>query len=169
MKRFCALLLLVCASAIAAAARTEPLITVLWPPEKPALKLTFDRFRGRGSYGGENAYAADVMVENLTDKQIPKAVFTVYFLDKNKIRIGDGTLQVADLEAGQTAKMQFAFVSVGVPASLNLVAENDMLAPPPAKTIPVKILSVPPGAKLKVDGQDSGSTPVIVRLTVGSH
>ena len=43
-----------------------------------------------------------------------------------------------------------------------------MLAPG-GKTIPLRIISVPAGAKLKVDGQESGTTPVMVRLTIGAH
>ncbi len=38
-----------------------------------------------------------------------------------------------------------------------------------AKTIPLKIVSIPPGAKLKVDGQNIGVTPIIGRFTVGTH
>ena len=151
---------------LAAVAKSEPPITMLWPPEKPALKLTFDKFREQGSYAGQNSYFSDVTVQNLTDKQIPRAFFTVYFLDKNKVRIGQGTLLVADLDAGQAAKMQFQFNSVGVPASLTLSAKKDMLG---AKTIPLRVVSVPEGASLKVDGADSGTTPVMVRLTVGTH
>jgi hypothetical protein len=81
------------------------------------------------------------------------------------VRIGQGTLQVADLDAGQAARMQFQFNSVGVPASLALSAKKDMLG---AKTIPLRVVSVPEGASLKVDGVDSGTTPVMVRLTVGT-
>jgi hypothetical protein len=165
MKSLCAIFLIAFLSVLSAPAKTEPPIVLLWPPEKPALKLTFDRFRGQGSFQGQNAYSTDVTIENLSGKQIPHALFTVYFLDKNKVRIGQGTLQVADLDAGQSAKMQFQFTSVGVPASLALSAKSDMLA----KTIPLRIISVPPGAKLKVDGQDNGTTPVMVRLTVGAH
>jgi len=139
---------------------------MLWPPDKPALKLTFDKFRQQGSYAGQNTYLADVMLQNLTDKQIPRASFTVYFLDKNKVRIGQGLLQVADLEAGQSAKMQFQFNSVGVPASLTLSAKTDMLS---AKTIPLRVVSVPPGARLRVDGVEAGTTPVMVKLTIGTH
>lgn len=58
---------------------------------------------------------------------------------------------------------------MGAPASLNLSARKDMLNSPGEKTIPLRILSVPPGAALKVDGKDSGITPVIIRVTVGSH
>jgi PEGA domain len=37
------------------------------------------------------------------------------------------------------------------------------------KTIPLRIVSVPAGARLKVDGQEAGITPIMVRLTVGTH
>lgn len=165
MKRLYALVLTVSLVLPTALAKSEPPIEILWPTDKPALKLTFDKFRGQGSYGGQNTYLSDVRIENLTGKQIPRVFFTVYFLDKNKVRIGDGTLQVADLEPGQTAKMQFQFYSVGVPASLTITPKKDMLA----KTIPLRIISVPAGAKLKVDGNDDGTTPVMVRLGVGTH
>jgi hypothetical protein len=161
--------LLIVLTAIAAFAKNEPAIVLMWPSEKPALKLTFDKFRLQGNYSGQNTYLSDVTVENLTDKQIPRAVFTVYFLDKAKVRIGEGNLQVADLDAGQSARVEFQFNSVGIPASLTLSAKKDMLAPPAAKTIPLRIVSVPPGAKLKVDGEDRGLTPAMVRLTVGTH
>jgi hypothetical protein len=159
MKRCCSICLIVFLSSLAGVAKNEPMV-MYWPSEKPAVKLTFDKFKEQGSYAGQNSYVADVMVENLTDKQIPRALFSVYFLDKNKVRIGEGTLQVGDLEARQTAKIQFQFNSVGVPAMLTLSA---------GKAVPLRILSVPAGAKLKVDGQDSGITPVMVRLTVGTH
>jgi hypothetical protein len=166
MKKLGAALLLLLLSVIPSGAKSEPAITLVWPPESPALKLSFEKFRQQGSYAGQNTYLSDVAVENLTEKQIPRAFFTVYFLDKNKVRIGQGTLLVADLEAHQIAKMQFQFNSVGVPASLTLSAKKEMLG---AKTIPLRIISVPPGAALKVDGADAGITPVMVRLTVGAH
>jgi hypothetical protein len=37
------------------------------------------------------------------------------------------------------------------------------------KTISLKVISVPPGANLRVDGQDAGLTPIMVNLTVGNH
>jgi hypothetical protein len=150
------------------AAKNEQSITMMWPPEKPALKLTFEKFRQMGVYAGQSTFVSDVTVQNLTEKQIPRASFTVYLLDKNKVRIGDGLLQVSELEAGQTAKIQFQFNCVGLPTTLTLSAKKDMLSPS-AKTIPLRIVSVPAGATLKVDGQEAGTTPVMVRLTVGAH
>lgn len=147
-------------------AKNEPVIVMTWPTEKPALKLSFEKFRQTGAYAGQNVYVSDVTVQNLTEKQIPRASFTVYLMDKNKIRIGEGLLQVSDLESGQSAKMVFQFNSVGIPASIALSAKKDMLG---AKTIPLRIISVPAGARLKVDGQESGITPVMVRLGVGNH
>jgi hypothetical protein len=147
-------------------AKNEPAIVMMWPADHPALKLSFERFRQMGTYAGQSTFTSDVVVQNLTDKQISRAAFTVYLMDKDKVRIGEGLLQVSDLEAGQTAKLQFQFNSVGIPASIALSAKKDMLV---AKTIPLRVVSVPPGAKLKVDGQEEGTTPVMVRLTVGTH
>ncbi len=167
MRRFLAILLVLLPSAVAFG-KNEPIV-LLWPPESPALRLTFDKFRQQGTYSGQNVYLSDVTVENLTEKLIPRATFTVNFFDKNKIRIGQGTLLVADLDAKQSARVQFEFNSVGIPSSLTLSAKKDMLTPPGPKTISLRVVSVPQGAKLKVDGQDSGVTPVLVRLTVGVH
>jgi PEGA domain len=169
MKKPCAIVLLIALFAAIGSAKNEPAITISWPSDKPALKLNFEKFRQMSAYGGQSVFVSDVTVQNLTDKQIPRASFNVYFMDKNKVRIGEGLLQVSDLEAGQSAKIQLQFNSVGIPANLTLSAKKDMLAPPGVKTIPLKVVSVPPGAKLKVDGQDAGMTPAIVRFTVGTH
>jgi hypothetical protein len=140
---------------------------MLWPPDKPALKLAFEKFRQVANYAGQSTFVSEVTVQNLTDKKIPRASFTVYLMDKNNVRIGDGLLQISDLEAAQSAKMQFQSSSVGIPVHLILSAKKDMLSD--VKTISLKVISVPPGANLKVDGQAAGITPVMVRLTVGTH
>jgi hypothetical protein len=164
MKRLIAALLLASTLAIPSAAKNEP-ITLMWPTDKPIIKLTFDKFRQQGGYGGENVYLTDVVAENLTDKQIPRAYFTVYLLDKNNIRVGQGSLLIADLDPKQIAKMQFQFNAVGTPVNLTISARGDV----GAKTIPLRVLTTPPGAALKVDGSVVGVTPVIVRFTVGVH
>src|ERR1700739_4155066 len=76
---------------------------------------------------------------------------------------------VSGLDPQQHVKARLQFTSAGAPAGLTLSANRDMLAVPGAGTIPFRFLSVPPGVKLKVDGQDAGITPVIVKLTVGNH
>jgi hypothetical protein len=144
-------------------------IILQWPQDKPAIKLTFGKFQQVSVFAGQSTYVCDVVVENLTDKLVPRASFTVYGNDRNSVRIGEGLLLVSDLNPQQQVKVRLQFTSVGVPASLTLSAKKDMLAAPGARTIPLRVISVPPGAKLKVDGQDAGTTPVIVRLTVGNH
>lgn len=165
MKRFCFFLVTTLVFVLQAVAKNEPTIVLQWPTQSPALKLTFTRFLQQSNIPGQKFYVSDVIVENLTDKQIPRAFFTVYFFDKDKVRIGQGILQVADLDAHQSAKMPFQFNATGVPTSLTLSAKADM----GAKTIPLRVVSVPPGAALKVDGADAGTTPVMVRLAVGVH
>jgi len=144
-------------------------LTLLWPQDKPAIKLTFGKFQQIAVLAGQSTFVCDVVVENLTDKPVPRASFTIYGNDKNNVRIGEGLLSLSDLDPQQQVKVRLQFTSVGIPVSLTLSAKKDMLSPPGVKTIPLKVLSVPPGAKLKVDGQDAGITPVMVKLTIGSH
>lgn len=159
--------ILVLASAICPA--KDSTITLLWPQDKPAIKLTFGKFQQIALLAGQSTYVCDVIVENLADKAVPHASFTVYGNDRNNVRIGDGLLVVSDLGPKQQVKARLQFTSVGIPASLTLSAKKDMLGAPGARTIPLRVLSVPAGAKLKVDGQDAGTTPVMVKLTIGSH
>jgi len=142
-----------------------------WPnQEKPTLKVTFNTFRQVGDYGGKRTLLSDVVVQNVSDKPIPHASFTVYMLDKEKVRIGNGVLVFDDLTPGESTKVQFQCATVGLPATLALVAHRDAEGIPSAnKVVPLKIISVPDGAKLIVDGKDEGITPALVNLTVGTH
>jgi hypothetical protein len=151
--------------------KPEPSIVMIWPDQtNPTLKLTFGRFTQLGSYNGQLSLESHVMVENMARKRIPLASFTVYLLDKDKVRIGNGTLNFSDLDPGQQAKLAFQVSSLGIPASLSLVARTDAAGIPTSlRTVPLKIISVPPGASLKVDGRDEGVTPATVRLAIGSH
>ena len=160
------ILLLVTALSVSAKDKDENIV-LTWPNDKPSIKLTFGRFRRLYALGNQNTYLSDVTVENLTDKGFPRVVFTVYLSDANKVRVGDGLLQVTDIGPGQQVKVAFQVNSIGVPASLSLSAKRDMLTA--AKTVPIKIISVPPGAKLKVDGQEMGVTPLMGKFAEGSH
>jgi hypothetical protein len=144
---------------------------MLWPDQaSPTLKLTFEKFVQLGSYNGQLSLGSHVMVENTSGKRIPLASFTIYLLDKDKVRIGNGTLNITDLDPGQQVKLPFQVASLGIPASLSLVARTDAAGIPTSlRTIPLKVISVPAGANLKVDGHDEGFTPATVRLTVGNH
>jgi hypothetical protein len=164
MKNWCCRVLLVCFLVSISFAKDLP-STLFWPEDKPAIKFVFGKFQEVGSFAGQNSYVSDVVVENLTDKVVPHASFTVYGSDKNHVRIADGMVTISDLNPHQQVKVRLQFSSVGVPAGLVISARKDALA----KTIPLRVLSVPPGAKLKVDGQEAGITPVMVKLTVGNH
>ena len=78
MKRNCCAFLLITFLVTASGAKNEPAITMLWPPDKPALKLGFDKFHQVSVYAGQSVFISDVTVQNLTDKQIPRAAFTVF-------------------------------------------------------------------------------------------
>lgn len=151
--------------------KIQPPIVMFWPDQaSPTLKLTFEPFSQLASYNGQMSLGSHVLVENLSNKRIGQASFTVYLLDKDKVRVGNGMLSFSDLEGGQQARISFQVMSVGTPATLSLVSRTDASgAPVSLKTIPLKIVSVPAGATLKVDGQDAGITPVTVRLPIGEH
>jgi hypothetical protein len=151
--------------------KQEASMVMFWPDQaSPTLRLTFEKFTEMAIYNGQRSLGSHVLVENLSGKRIPQASFTVYLMDKNKIRIGKGDLSITDLDAGQQAMLAFQVLSVGIPASLSLVARNDASGVPTSlRTVPLKVITVPPGATLKVDGRDEGSTPATVRLTVGNH
>jgi hypothetical protein len=145
---------------------------MMWPNQgNPTLKLTFTRFQQLSeAYEGKTSYSADVTIQNLTSRRIERASFTVYFFDKQKVRIGDTSLMVEDLGPQQQVKDSLQFFSVGWPATLELQARNDAGGiPRKTSTVPLKIITVPAGANFKVDGQDAGVSPKTVYLSVGSH
>lgn len=171
MKRIVAIFVLVLLAAVSLLAKNEPPIVLLWPNQNnPSLKLSFGRFNQLAAYNGQLSLESDVLIQNMTAKRIAQASFTVYMSDKSGVRVGSGTLTVNDLDSGQQAKIAFQVMSVGIPSTLKLVARNDEAGiPTSTKTVPLKVISLPPGATLKADGQDVGITPVTVRLSVGNH
>lgn len=152
-------------------ANNSPGIVMFWPnQDRPTIKVTFGAFRQVASYAGKLTLVADVMIENVSGQPIPRASFAVHLMDKDKVRIGNGMLVFDDLSAGEATKVLFQCDTVGVPSSIGLAANRDAQGIPNAtKVVPLKIISVPAGAKLKVDGKDQGITPVLANLTVGTH
>lgn len=152
-------------------ANNSPGIVMFWPnQDRPTIKVTFGAFRQVASYAGKLTLVADVMIENVSGQPIPRASFAVHLMDKDKVRIGNGVLVFDDLSAGEATKVLFQCDTVGVPSSIGLAANRDAQGIPNAtKVVPLKIISVPAGAKLKVDGKDQGITPVLANLTVGTH
>jgi hypothetical protein len=145
-------------------------IVMFWPSQDFAiLKLTFSRFQNMGTYGGQMTLVSNVVVQNLSAKLIPKASFSVSLLDKDRVRVGNGNLVIDDLNAGESAKVQFQCESAGAPAVLSISARNNAGVPVSLKTIPMTVISVPAGASLKVDGKDEGLTPAKINVGVGTH
>ncbi|HLV86177.1 MAG TPA: PEGA domain-containing protein [Candidatus Sulfotelmatobacter sp.] len=136
-------------------------ITVSWPSiEKATLKITFAKLQKSGVVNGQGIFVCEVTAQNVTEQGMPHSVFTVFIADKNGVRIGRARLQLAEVPPYRTEKAQLQFSAVGEPAAISLLA---------GKTIPLKVVSVPPGAAFKVDGADEGVTPKVVDFTIGSH
>jgi len=159
------------APANAVPAKDAPGMVLYWPnQENASVKLTFNGFRPMGGYGRKNTLLSDVIVQNVSNKPIPRASFTVYMFDKDRVRIGNSVLLFDDLTPGESTKVQFQCETVGTPVRLSLLAHHDAEGIPNAtKVVPLKIISVPPGAKLKVDGRDEGIAPALANMTVGTH
>jgi len=160
MTRSISLTLIVLVLSIAAEAQSDS-ITVPWPTaDHPTLKLSFSRFEQSAVADGRGIYTTTVTVQNVSDSAMPRSLFTVYINDKNNVRIGLAKLQLAQIPPYQSQKGQINFSAAGVPAGVTLLA---------GKTIPLRILSTPPGASLKIDNEDAGTAPRVFDFTIGSH
>ncbi len=149
---------------------TDVGIVMFWPAQDNAiLKLTFSRFQNLATYAGKMTLVSTVVVQNVSAKALPRASFTVALLDKDRVRVGNGTLIIDDLDAGESAKVQFQCESVGAPSVLSISARNNGGVPTSMKTIPMTVISVPAGANLKVDDKDAGITPAQIHVGIGTH
>jgi hypothetical protein len=144
-----------------APAQTDAPLTVLWPSsDKPSLKLTFAKFQQSGMVDGQGIFVSEVTAQNILDQAMPRSVFTVFISNKDGVKIGRARLQLPEIPPFRTQKAQLQFSAAGAPAGVTLLA---------GKTIPLRVISVPAGANLKVDGEDAGTTPRVVDFTIGSH
>jgi PEGA domain-containing protein len=154
-------------------AKDPPAQVILWPASGPAVvRLTLGRFKELASTGGTHTYNIDVIAENVWNKRIAKADFSLYLFDKNKTRIGDGWISITDVPPGATVKFQMTAQSSGTPASMELTPKAlppELQSYLPPKTISVTVNSVPQGADVKIDGIEVGTTPKIVQVTPGKH
>jgi hypothetical protein len=159
---------------VVAHAKDEPTV-IVWPETgKPVLRFTFGKLREGTAYQHERHYTCDTAAENLWDKEISAATFSVYLFDKDNVRIGEGYVRVSNVSPGEVLKFQTTLRAAGVPVSLkvapeNLPAELRPPAPRPPKTITITINSAPQGANLKLDGEEAGVTPKMVRVRAGKH
>lgn len=146
------------------AAKETPFQVVSWPESgQPAIRFTFSKFKLlTGGVGKERGYITDTIAENLSDKTISTLNLALYVYDKNNARIGDGSINLTNVGAGQTVKFEITLYATGIPASISLASTAPRL-------LSMTVNSVPQGAALRVDGKDAGTTPKIIEVTVGKH
>ena len=112
--------------------------------------------------GKERTYITDVTADNLSERTITGASFSLYVFDKSKARIGEGYINLTNVAAGQTVKFQITIAASGSPNSVAVATS----AP---RAVSITVNSVPQGAALTVDGKAAGTTPKIVEVTIGKH
>lgn len=138
---------------------------ILWPSSgTPVVRFTFGKFKEVGNLGNERTYVIDTTAENLSSKLIPNGRFSFYLFDKNKVRIGEGSMRLSNVAPGQTVKFQTTVDTSGTPVSVT-VAEASQIP----KSVSITINSVPQGALLKVDGAEAGTTPKLISVGQGKH
>jgi hypothetical protein len=143
------------------AAQTSSPLVLNWPSgDKPSLKISFGKFVQKGIVDNQGIFTSDVNVQNVSEQGMPRSIFTVFVADSNGVRIGRGRLQIPEISPYRTQTAQLQFSAAGTPASVSLLA---------GKTIPLRVVSVPAGAKFTVDGEDGGTTPKIVDFTISKH
>jgi PEGA domain len=127
------------------------------------LRFSFSKFKEvGGGIGKERTYVTDTTVENASAKTIGNASFSLYVFDKNKVRIGEGLINLANVTPGQAVKFQLTLTISGSAASVSVFTN----AP---HAISITVNSVPQGASLKVDGKEMGTTPKMIDVSIGKH
>jgi len=145
-------------------AKDAPFQVLTWPESgQPSLRFTFSKFKEMGGMGRERTYVTDTIAENLSDKTIGSAAFSLYVFDKNKARIGEGYINLTNVSVGQVVKFQITLTASGTPASMTVSTLST------SRPVAITVNSVPQGALLKVDGREAGTTPKIVEAAIGKH
>ena len=146
--------------AFAAYARDQPFQVIVWPESgTPVLRFSFGKFKEVGSIGSERTFMTDTLAENLWGRVISNASFSLYLFDKNKVRIGEGMINLSSVGAGETVKFQTTIAASGAPASVSLVAKYlpaELGPVRPPRTVSITVNSVPQGAALEGRRQGSG-------------
>jgi PEGA domain len=148
-----------------AVAKDQPTQVINWPESGATIvRFTLGKFKEIGSYGSRRTYVIDTTAENVSAKLISNGSFFLYLFDKNKTRIGEGWITLTNVGPGQAVKFQVNVDTSGAAVTALIVARSDA----PHK-ISITVNSVPQGALLKIDGNDSGTTPKLVSLGTGKH
>ncbi len=100
-------------------AKDVPVRTVDWPSTgAPVVRVILGKFKEIGSIAGQHSYVSETSAENLWNKKISHIGFNLYLYDKNKVRIGDGWINIDNVAAGQTIKFQTTVHAMGTPVSV---------------------------------------------------
>lgn len=164
---------------IGAASGKEPELPpqmIVWPSSgKPVVRfnLSFTLEKPKKTVIVDHqVYLIDVIAQNVWNKKISKAEFSLYFYDAGKVRVGEAWISLSDVSPGEIVKLRPMADISGIPVSVELVPQNlpEELQPEhPPKTVSITVNSIPQGAALKVDGADAGITPKIIQVTPGKH
>jgi hypothetical protein len=156
-----------------ASAKEPPPQVLVWPSSgAPVVRFTFGKFKDTGSVGKQHNYTTDTTAENLWTKKISSAEFTLYVFDKDKVRIGDASLIISDVNPGGLVKFQTFLNVSGTIAALELVPRTlpvELRSFLPPQLISITVNSVPQGADIKIDGTPAGTTPKIAQVAPGKH
>jgi hypothetical protein len=129
-------------------AKDNPFQIVTWPDSgRPVLRFTF----------------SNTIAENLSDKTIGTANFSLYVLDKDKARIGEGCINLTNIGAGQTVKIPNNAVCIRKSYVRGRVHDC------PAPGVNHSEFRSAQGAVLKGDGKVAGTTPKIVDVAIGTR
>jgi len=152
---------------VASALAADTVLT--WPAngKDTLVRFTIGKLRQVSSNSGQSDYLGEALAENLSAKPIPSASFYLYLLDKSGKRVGEGYLEITNLGAGQKAKVPVSAHALGSFASMELQPQH-LPSDEPVK-VKMHISSVPSGAAVKVDSQESGVTPEVLPIAVGKH
>jgi PEGA domain len=164
MRRIAVSVLFLTITSLTVFAKDQPFQVVSWPDAgQPVLRFTFSKFKDLGSgIGKERTYTTEVVADNLSERTISSANFSLYVFDKSKARIGEGYINLTNVAAGETVKFQVTISASGSPSSISLATA----AP---RSVSITVNSSPQGAVLTVDGKAAGITPKIVDVAIGNH
>lgn len=88
--------------------------TIDWPPTgTPVVRFIFGKFKALPGMGNLHGYVMDTTAENLSQRVIPSARFSVYLFDKNKVRIGEDTIGLSNVGPGETVKFETTVTTSG--------------------------------------------------------
>lgn len=148
-------------------AKDEVFQTATWPDSgSPVVRFSFSKFKTTGTSGREHAYVTETTAENVSNKKISNAGFSLYVFDKGKVRIGEGYISLSNVAPGETVKFEVRLMASGTPVSLTVTSTTPESV---ARSFSVTVNSVPQGADLKVDGKSMGITPKIIEVGIGKH